>query len=172
LAHSSLKGFKFNFWTVVGDPIPGKRQYSLCRCECGLEKIVEHCHLKSGKSKSCRKCSASRVATLYLRKPGLDTKSKEYRAWCSMKTRCYNPNAVKCFEYHGKKGIQVCNEWLHDFEAFYAYIGDAPSPKHSVDRISSAGSYEPGNVRWATKREQVLNRSCVKSRNSKENSSN
>ena len=146
LAHSILKWLKFNLWTVVSDPIPGRRQYSLCRCECGLEKLVKHCHLKSGKSKSCRTCSASRVANQYLKKPGVDTKSKEYLALCSMKTRCYNPNAVKCFEYHGKKDIRVCDEWLQDFEAFYAYIGDAPSPKHSVDRIDTAGNYEPGNL--------------------------
>jgi len=60
--------------------------------------------------------------------------------------------------YYINKGITVYDEWLTDFQAFYEYIGSRPTPKHSLDRIDNDGNYEPGNVRWATKSQQSINR--------------
>ena len=37
-------------------------------------------------------------------------------------------------------------------------MGKKPSPTHSIDRINPNGNYEPGNCRWASKTEQMLNR--------------
>jgi len=48
--------------------------------------------------------------------------------------------------------------WMrHDFAAFLAHIGPKPSRSHSIDRIENERGYEPGNVRWATRREQMRN---------------
>lgn len=47
--------------------------------------------------------------------------------------------------------------WLNNFKAFYEYIGPKPGPTYSLDRINTNGNYEPGNVRWATKKEQANN---------------
>lgn len=84
----------------------------------------------------------------------------EYNSWTNMKQRCLNPNS-KAYKYYGGRGITIHPEWVNDFKAFYAYVGDKPSPSHSIDRINNDGNYEPGNVRWATKREQVSNRRAL-----------
>lgn len=50
-------------------------------------------------------------------------------------------------------------DWAADFSQFLAYIGRAPTVKHSVDRIENSLGYIPGNVRWATAKEQARNTS-------------
>lgn len=81
----------------------------------------------------------------------------EYSAWVGMKDRCYNENN-KCYSRWGGRGITVCDEWLHDFNAFLSYIGEKPDSRYSLDRIDVNGNYEPGNVRWATPSQQQTNR--------------
>lgn len=52
----------------------------------------------------------------------------------------------------------MCQEWRSSFERFLADVGRRPSTSHSIDRIDVNGHYEPGNVRWATSREQQRNK--------------
>jgi hypothetical protein len=80
----------------------------------------------------------------------------EYTAWDSMKKRCHSPSAGN-FKHYGARGVAVCQEWRDSFEVFLAHIGPRPSPLHSVDRIDGTRGYEPGNVRWATKKVQQNN---------------
>ncbi len=78
---------------------------------------------------------------------------------CAAAIKAVITNDENCKEYrlYGNRGIVVCKEW-HDFNVFIAYIGLSPSPKHSIDRINVNGNYEPGNVRWATKKMQANNK--------------
>lgn len=87
-------------------------------------------------------------------------KDPVYRAWRTMKRRCYGVN-YKSYAVYGGAGIAVCAEWLNNFEAFKAHVGPKPSLAHSLDRIDNYKNYEPGNVRWATKKEQARNRRHV-----------
>lgn len=74
-----------------------------------------------------------------------------------MRTRCTNPNH-NSYKHYGGRGIRVCDEWAQSFQSFYAHVGPKPSPDHTLDRIDNDRGYEPGNVRWATWKEQGENR--------------
>ena len=79
-----------------------------------------------------------------------------YVLWTAMIQRCTNPNHGRFADYGGR-GITVCDQWRHDFAAFYAHVGDRPEGM-SLDRIDNDRGYEPGNVRWASHAEQRANR--------------
>jgi hypothetical protein len=84
-----------------------------------------------------------------------------YSTWAGMMTRCFNPNAVAAYRNYGARGITVCPAW-RDFAVFAreieAEIGPKPHPGLTLDRIDNDGNYEPGNVRWATRKEQQANK--------------
>ena len=83
-------------------------------------------------------------------------KLPEYWVWSRMKQRCFDKNVP---EYHcyGARGITVCDRWL-TFENFYADMGPRPNKKMTVERNDNERGYEPTNCRWATRKEQSLNK--------------
>lgn len=126
------------------------KYYWLCLCDCGNKRVVDGSSLKSNRTFQCRICSSHRGKC----------HGPEYRAWVDMKRRCNNPD-FQSYKNYGGRGIKIYNEWLGEngFENFYEYVGPRPSKEHSLDRYpNNDGNYEPGNVRWATSKEQADNR--------------
>lgn len=60
-----------------------------------------------------------------------------------------------CFRDYGGRGIHFLFE---SFEQFLEEVGLRPSNKHSLDRKNNDGHYTPGNIRWATRKEQNFNK--------------
>lgn len=84
------------------------------------------------------------------------SRTPTYRIWKGMVSRCYTPSATG-FENYGGRGIGVCERWRR-FDLFVGDMGPRPSKKHSLDRIDSNGSYEPGNCRWVERMVQSTNK--------------
>lgn len=78
-----------------------------------------------------------------------------YKVWTSMKYRCDNP---KCpgYEHWGGRGIRYTAEW-NNFETFFVDVVNGYNKDLQLDRIDNDGNYEPKNVRWATREQQVGN---------------
>lgn len=87
------------------------------------------------------------------------TTHKLYWIHASMLNRCYTSTATS-YPRYGAKGIKVCKRWrgVNGFENFIADMGERPTQYHQIDRIDSRGDYEPENCRWATAKENSMNR--------------
>lgn len=140
-----------------------KRTAWWCRCSCGNPKeiIVFHFNLSRGSTRSCGCLQVERVraANLIHGHAGRGQESRAFKAWKAMKARCLYKSGNRYHRYGGR-GIRVCERWLV-FENFLLDLGEPP-PGHTLERIDNDGNYEPSNVKWATRKEQMANTSRTK----------
>lgn len=159
-----LTGIKFGRLTVEKEadsyvsPSGSKKRRWECLCECGNIATVTSADLLSGHTVSCG-CYQREMTSKASKRHGM-RHTKIYHTWLCMKDRCNNPKN-KRFADWGGRGISVCAEWQEDFQRFYDYVSQLPhygEKGYSIDRINNDGNYEPGNVRWATAKEQNENK--------------
>lgn len=159
-----VPGTKFGRLVVVGPAgMVGRNAASLCRCECGVEKVIMNFNLGPNKTKSCgcltREQASARVKANPPRLKHGMRKTLTYSSWQSMVNRCHNPKDGNYSRYGGR-GIEVCPRWRDPDKGILCFIedvGERPSSAHSIDRIDGSKGYEPGNCRWATREEQNRN---------------
>lgn len=89
-------------------------------------------------------------------------KTRLYRIWANIKTRCYNTNDPH-YPRWGGKGVVMCEEWKNSFSSFYTWsIANGYREDLTIDRIDCDGNYEPSNCRWITWADQNRNKKDVR----------
>lgn len=127
-----------------------------CICECGNETVVSVSELLNGGTKSCG-CLRNEKSRERMTKHGLRY-TRLYGIWLGMKKRISDPNC-EGFQWYGGRGIGMCKEWWEDFTAFHDWaMNNGYADNLSIDRKNVNGDYCPDNCRWATAKEQALNR--------------
>jgi hypothetical protein len=136
-------------------PAGYKKAKGLYKCFCGNEFETLIDHVRSGNTTSCG-CFHNAELSKRAKTHGLSD-SPTYRSWNAMINRCTNEKSEHYDEY-GAVGITVCERWL-SFDLFISDMGIRPGLNYSIDRWpNKTGNYEPGNSRWATRKQQSRNK--------------
>lgn len=107
-----------------------------------LGKFVTGSRIRLG----CKKQSSTMGKVLH---------KQTWSSWKSMRERCNNINS-KAYKYYGQRGVVVCERWER-FANFLEDMGDRPFGT-TLDRLDNSKGYSKDNCRWATKEEQMNNK--------------
>lgn len=91
---------------------------------------------------------------------------QEYRLWMMMHQRIDSPKHPS-YKHYKERGITIADVFHKDrnpegaqaaFTAWFNEVGKRPSKNFSLDRLDNCRGYEPGNIMWCNKAEQLKNR--------------
>ena len=81
-----------------------------------------------------------------------------YSIWNTCRKRTLNPKN-KDYPHYGGRGIRMCKEWEEDFETFRQWaMTHGYRDGLTMDRVNNNAGYNPGNVRWISRKAQARNR--------------
>lgn len=154
-----LTGKRFNRLVVIEPTRNKSGKYAWkCKCDCGNIVVTQGAQLKNGHIKSCG-CYKNDVFKERLTKHGL-SRTKLFHVYTGMHTRCEKQNHI-AYKHYGGRGIEVCEEWSGEngFVNFYSWsMKNGYMEGLQIDRINNNGNYSPGNCRWITCKENLMNK--------------
>ena len=159
-----MTGERYGRLTVIGRKPNNNKQNKplwICQCDCGNVTFTTRRRLKDGITKSCgcyRRDKAREQHTTHGLSKTSGKHKRLYRIWAGIKDRCCNPNS-KYWDRYGGKGIEICDEWLNDYESFHTWsMANGYMNGLTIDRIDNSKGYTPDNCRWTTYLVQENNR--------------
>lgn len=138
----------------------------IVKCDCGFpEYTVEANNFKTFKTTRCNICAKKAAGRKRYWKytgamPEDKHRSRLLNRLSAAINRCHQPKDAG-FRNYGLRGITVAEEWREDRAAFLRYVRSIPGwdvPEYELDRIDVNRGYEPGNIRFVSRKENMLNK--------------
>ena len=143
----------------------------IVQCDCGFpEYMLEAQNFKTFKSTRCNRCalkSSANTRKLYWGyahiMPNDEHRERLLNRLSAAISRCHTPT-TKFFYNYGGRGIQVCELWRTDRKEFLTHVltlDGWDNAELEMDRIDTNGNYEPGNIRFISRQENMRNKRKV-----------
>lgn len=148
------KGLKF-IKDLPPKKLPSGQSKRQCLFECPCGRQFEHA-LRPIEKGQCSNCGCGKGG---YQKHGM-TGTFTRRCWSHIKSRCLKSDH-RAYKFYGARGITIYEPWINDFQAFHDYVSTLENfgvKGMTLDRINNDLNYEPGNLRWATRKTQANNR--------------
>ncbi len=142
---------------IYKTPTSKRRSHqAIYECICGTTMQLQMFEPEDFPDRMCRSCAASKCNDKGYSRNDYLSRCR----WSSMKQRCFNSKS-DAYKYYGARGITVYKKWVNNFPLYLKYVNDLDNAYvdgYSIDRIDNDGNYEPGNIKWSTKVEQMNNK--------------
>ena len=157
--------------TVTGY-VQGKRggvEALIVRCKCRPDEYSVDVHnFKKFKSTRCPLCAkvaahAKRYWVYSDAMPDDNHRTRLLNRLASAISRCHVPSN-RAYPHYGGRGICVHKEWREDRTSFLTYVQTLSGwdiPEFEMDRIDVNGNYEPGNIRFVSRSDNLKNKRRV-----------
>ena len=146
-----------------------KKQCITCNSNLPLDCFYKDHNNKDGFKNQCKSCCLKKEKNYRQTNKGKEvhrTASRKYKKtirgslitrFHNMKNRCENPNNIN-YKHYGGRGIGCLFKSSSKF-ADYVINELQIDPRYlDIDRINNDGNYEPGNIRFVTRKENCNNR--------------
>jgi len=144
-------------------PYYGAKRRAVFKCDCGNAFPAMIDKVKRLETQSCgclHKIAVAKSNSTHK----MANKHPLYDVWKGMKGRCYNENTTQYKDYGGR-GVTVCDEWKHDFLAFYKWSVDNGYKKGlQIDKDTKSNSliYSPSTCAYVLPKENSNRRRTSK----------